>query len=89
MIKRVLVIQNRLGLHARASARFCKVVERYPEDDVVLEYMGKRASGNSIMGQQMLALSRGTEVTVYVNGPNEQELMECLETLVNERFNED
>jgi len=88
IIKRVLKIVNEKGLHARASARFVEVVEKF-EGKVEVEKDGMRVSGDSIMGLLMLAASRGTSIEVSVSGTDAEPLANALETLVADRFGED
>lgn len=84
---RQLAIINVKGLHARASAKFVDVVERFNADAQV-EKDGMRVSGNSIMGLLMLAAPRGTEITVTTTGPEATELADALEALVQDYFGE-
>ncbi|MFD1059128.1 HPr family phosphocarrier protein [Paracoccus fistulariae] len=84
---RQLAIINVKGLHARASAKFVDVVERFNADAQV-EKDGMRVSGDSIMGLLMLAAPRGTEITVTTTGPEATELADALEALVQDYFGE-
>jgi len=88
MIERRLKIINEKGLHARASAKFVEVVERF---DAMAEVTkdGMRVSGDSIMGLLMLAASRGTEISVTTSGPQADALMDALDQLVQNLFGED
>lgn len=84
---RQLAIINVKGLHARASAKFVDVVERFNADAQV-EKDGMRVSGDFIMGLLMLAAPRGTEITVTTTGPEATELADALEALVQDYFGE-
>ena len=84
----VFKIINDKGLHARASARFVEVVERF-ESEVIVEKDGLEASGSSIMGLLMLAASKGTKIKVTSNGKDAEELTLALDKLINSKFGED
>ena len=88
MAEHDMVIPNKLGLHARASAKFVEVVEAFDAcADVSLN--GMSASGDSIMGLLMLAASRGTTIKVSTSGTDAAPLAEALAALVANRFGED
>ena len=84
----VFTILNDKGLHARASARFVEVVEKF-ESEVTVEKDGLEASGSSIMGLLMLAASKGTSIKVTLNGNDAEELVLALEELINSKFGEE
>ena len=84
----VFTIINDKGLHARASARFVEVVERF-ESEVTVEKDGLEASGSSIMGLLMLAASKGTTIKVTLNGKDSEELTSALDDLIKSKFGED
>ena len=86
-ITRQLPIINVKGLHARASAKFVDVVERFNAEAQV-EKDGMRVSGNSIMGLLMLTAPRGSSITVTTSGPQAIELADALEALVGDYFGE-
>ena len=81
-------IINEKGLHARASAKFVEVVERFDAEAEVTKD-GMSVSGDSIMGLLMLAASRGTSIEVRTSGRQERELADALIALVADRFGED
>lgn len=83
-----LRIINEKGLHARASAKFVEVVERFDAEAEVSKD-GMTVSGDSIMGLLMLAASRGTSIEVRTSGREQQELADALIALVANRFGED
>ena len=84
----VFTILNDKGLHARASARFVEVVEKF-ESEVIVEKDGLEASGSSIMGLLMLAASKGTSIKVTLNGNDAEALVLALEELINSKFGEE
>ena len=85
---RTLTICNVKGLHARASARFVETVERF-DANATVRRDGQSVAGDSIMGLLMLAASLGTTIDVSTAGPQAQDLMTALETLVADRFGEE
>ena len=84
----VFKIINDKGLHARASARFVEVVEKF-ESEVTVEKDGLKASGSSIMGLLMLAASKGTTIKVTTSGADSEELTLALDSLIKSKFGED
>lgn len=84
----VFTIMNEKGLHARASARFVEVVEKF-ESEATVEKDGLEASGSSIMGLLMLAASKGTTIKVTSRGKDSEELISALNTLIKSKFGED
>ena len=84
----VFTITNDKGLHARASARFVEVVEKF-EAEVTVEKDGLEASGSSIMGLLMLAASKGTTIKVTSSGKDSEELISALDNLIKSKFGED
>ena len=87
MIKKNTTISNKLGLHARASAKLTKLAGSYP-CEVWLSRGDRRVNAKSIMGVMMLAAGVGTEVTVETEGEREQEAMDALLALINDKFGE-
>ena len=88
MITKELDIVNRLGLHARAAAKFVNCASGF-ESAVQVERAGRRVNGKSIMGVMMLAAAYGTRIRVEVDGDDEAEALAALEALVASRFEED
>ncbi|MCT4334673.1 HPr family phosphocarrier protein [Paracoccus sp. YLB-12] len=86
-VTRELAIINEKGLHARASAKFVDVVERFDARAEVAKD-GMSVSGDSIMGLLMLTAPRGSTVTVTVSGPEAEALADALEALVGDYFGE-
>ena len=87
MIKKNTTISNKLGLHARASAKLTKLAGSYP-CEVWISRGERRVNAKSIMGVMMLAAGMGTEVTLETNGEREDEAMEALLALIADRFGE-
>lgn len=83
-----LQIVNEKGLHARASAKFVEVVERFDADAMVSKD-GHRTTGDSIMGLLMLAATRGTTIEVTTSGADAGRLADALAALVAAKFGED
>jgi len=87
MIKTKITIINKLGLHARASAKFVSTAARFQSRiDVIKE--AQTINGKSIMGVMMLAASKGTELTLQIEGPDEAAMEAALLELINNRFHE-
>ena len=87
MIRRSLRIRNRLGLHARAAARFVHTASRY-RSQVSASRDGRTMDGKSILGILLLAAPQGAVIELVVDGPDEDEAMAALETLVADGFGE-
>lgn len=87
-IRLTLPIVNEKGLHARASAKFVEMVERFDANAQVTRD-GMTVSGNSIMGLLMLAAGRGSEIALAVSGADARALADALTELVAQRFGED
>ncbi len=87
MIKVKITIINKLGLHARASAKFVSTAARFQSRiDVTKET--QTINGKSIMGVMMLAANKGSELTLEIDGPDEADMQQALVELVNNRFHE-
>ncbi|HYC44867.1 MAG TPA: HPr family phosphocarrier protein [Burkholderiales bacterium] len=87
MLQREVEIINKLGLHARASAKLTQVAGRF-EAEVWLSRSGRRVNAKSIMGVMMLAASKGSTIVVETDGADEAEAMAAIEKLVAGRFDE-
>lgn len=87
MIKAVLKINNKLGLHARASAKLTKLASSFASE-VHLSRNGRRVNAKSIMGVMMLAAGLGSEIELEVEGADEAQAAEAIAALVNDRFGE-
>ena len=82
-----ITISNRLGLHARASAKLTKLAASFP-CEVYLSRGGRRVHAKSIMGVMMLAAGQGSEVEIETDGDQEQAAMSALRDLIDGKFGE-
>jgi phosphocarrier protein len=82
------MITNKLGLHARAAAKFVTVASTF-QADIRLLRGSRQVNGKSIMGVMMLAASKGTCVEIQAIGEDAQQALDSLENLVRQRFGED
>jgi len=82
-----LLIQNKLGLHARASAAFVSTASRF-SSEITLSKGSMSVNGKSIMGIMMLAAAKGTQLTLCAEGEDEQQAIQAIQDLVNQRFGE-
>lgn len=87
MNKTSIRISNKLGLHARASAKLTKLAGSY-RSDIHLSRNGRRVNAKSIMGVMMLAAGLGTEVEIETEGEDEDAAMEALRALIDGKFGE-
>jgi phosphocarrier protein len=87
-ISRELLIINKRGLHARASAKFVQTVERF-NADVWVTRGGETVGGTSIMGLMMLSAGPGTKILVSAKGPEAEAAMEAITALVADKFHEE
>ena len=87
VIKRQIRISNKLGLHARASAKLTQLASKF-QSAVWIERNGRRVNAKSIMGVMMLAAGIGSTVEIEVDGPDETAAAEALEKLFGEKFGE-
>ncbi len=87
-VSKELTIINKLGMHARAAAKFVKLASEFA-CNIEVERNGQRVNGKSIMGVMMLAANKGSVIIVHADGDDESLGLERLEQLVNARFDED
>ncbi|MFM8609288.1 MAG: HPr family phosphocarrier protein [Burkholderiaceae bacterium] len=87
MIRETTTISNKLGLHARASAKLTKLAGSFP-CDVWMSKGERRVNAKSIMGLMMLAAGMGATVTIEVDGDREREAMDALLALIADKFGE-
>ena len=87
MIKATTIISNRLGLHARASAKLTKLAGSF-KSDVFLRRADRRINAKSIMGVMMLAAGIGTEVELETDGDDEIQALHAIVALIDDRFGE-
>jgi len=88
MLERELIVSNRLGLHARATAKLVQVLSGFRSNATLLA-KGREVNAKSIMGVMLLAAAQGTPVTVRVDGDDEAEALEAVAALFERRFDED
>src|SRR4029077_20669741 len=86
-VVRALVICNKKGLHARASAKFVQTVEKF-DADVRVTRGHETVGGTSIMGLRMLAAAPGTSITITATGREAAQAVDALEALITSRFGE-
>jgi phosphocarrier protein HPr len=87
MIQTTATISNKLGLHARASAKLTKLAASFP-CEVWISRGDRRVNAKSIMGVMMLAAGIGAEVVVETNGEREQEAIDAIVALIDDKFGE-
>lgn len=88
MTQQEVVVQNALGLHARAAARFVQVASRF-KSRIRLAYAGRTADGKSILGLLALIGAQGARLTISAHGSDEKEALRSLIELVEARFGEE
>jgi phosphocarrier protein len=84
---RKLIIINKLGMHARASAKFVSLAAEFSAE-ITLQRNGQQVNGKSIMGIMMLAAAKGAEIELCADGKDETKAVEALAELINNRFGE-
>ena len=87
MLKTNILIQNKLGLHARASAKLCKLAATFP-CEVFMTHKERRVNAKSIMGVMLLAAGIGKEVEIETEGAQEAEAMSAIRALIDDKFGE-
>ena len=87
MIQTSITISNKLGLHARASAKLTKLAGGF-RSDIFISRGDRRVNAKSIMGVMMLAAGMGTEVQIDASGDDEQAAVDALAGLINDKFGE-
>lgn len=87
MIKTTVTISNKLGLHARASAKLTKLAGSF-RSEVFMSRNGRRVNAKSIMGVMMLAAGLGTDVEIETAGEDEQAALDAIVALINDKFGE-
>jgi phosphocarrier protein len=87
MLQQDVLIINKLGLHARASAKLTQLASQFP-CEVWISRNGRRINAKSIMGVMMLAAAKGATITIETNGDREQDAMNGLSALINDYFGE-
>ena len=87
MIRSTVTISNKLGLHARASAKLTKLAGGF-KSEIHLARNGRRINAKSIMGVMMLAAGLGSEVEIESDGDDQQAALDALIALINDKFGE-
>jgi phosphocarrier protein HPr len=87
MIQKQIKIINKLGLHARAAAKFVSCAAKF-SSELEIKKGDQTANGKSIMGVMMLAASQNTEIDLFVDGIDEQEMMDAMTSLIESKFGE-
>ena len=87
MIEREAVIVNPLGMHARPAAQVVRLAATF-SSDIELACQGQSVNGKSIMGVMMLAAGLGSEIQIETSGAREQEAMDALRALIDDKFGE-
>jgi phosphocarrier protein HPr len=87
MIRTSITISNRLGLHARASAKLTKLATSF-KSEVFMSRNGRKVNAKSIMGVMMLAAGIGSEIEIETEGEDEQAAMDALRALIDDKFGE-
>jgi phosphocarrier protein HPr len=87
VVEQTGMIQNELGLHARAATKLVQLASKFP-CDVTLSKDGHEVNGKSIMGVLMLVASKGTKVTIKAKGDRAAELVAAIVQLINDKFGE-
>ena len=87
MLQQDVLIINKLGLHARASAKLTQLASKFP-CEVWITRNSRRINAKSIMGVMMLAAAKGATITIEINGEQEQEAMNAMLALINDYFGE-
>jgi phosphocarrier protein len=88
MLQKELTIQNKLGLHARASTKLVKHASRYLSE-ITITANKKTVAAKSIMSVMLLAASKGTKIILKISGSDEIEAMADIENLINNKFGEE
>lgn len=87
MLNKEIEIINKLGMHARAAAKFVTLAQTFTSD-IRIARNGREVNGKSIMGVMMLAAAKGSTIELIINGEDEDNAMQHLVQLINNRFDE-
>ena len=85
---RNIEIINKLGMHARAAAKFVKLATSF-DSNIDIQKGSRRVNAKSIMGVMMLAASKGSTITIHADGSDAEKSLDALEQLISNRFDED
>ncbi|EGL53797.1 MAG TPA: HPr family phosphocarrier protein [Methylophaga aminisulfidivorans] len=87
MMTKTFTIINKLGLHARAAAKFVTTASAY-DAEITVTRENRTVNGKSIMGVMMLAAAKGSQITVTAEGDDAEQALQALDTLINDFFGE-
>jgi len=87
LISQPVTIINKLGLHARAAAKFVTLASQF-QSEIQLTRGNRTVNGKSIMGVMLLAASKGTDLELRADGEDEKQAIEAIVNLINNRFDE-
>jgi phosphocarrier protein HPr len=87
VIEQSITIINKLGLHARAAAKFVTTASQFTSD-IQVARNGRIVNGKSIMGLMMLAAAKGTDIVIHINGEDEQDAFDNITALIENYFGE-
>lgn len=87
MLERTFLIQNRLGIHARPAAQIVKAASSF-RSEIMIFKDDTKVNGKSIMGVMMLAAAKGSHITVWAEGEDEEKALDALEVLFKSKFGE-
>jgi len=88
MLKQKIIIQNKLGLHARASMKLINVAGRF-QGNIFIQHGDTKIDAKDILNVMGLAANKGSEIELITDGPDEEEAMKAIVDLINDRFGED
>jgi len=88
VVEKTMLIQNELGLHARAATKLVQLASKFP-CELTVSKDGHEVNGKSIMGVLMLVASKGTTVTVRAKGERAAEAVDAIKALIDDKFGED
>jgi len=86
-IKKDVIVENELGLHARPAALFVQTANKFASE-IFVEKNGEKVNGKSIMGLMMLAAEKGSKITISVRGDDAEKALSTLESLLTDKFGE-
>ena len=86
---RVLLVQNKMGIHARPAAMIVRISNKYPSTELWVEKDGEEVNGKSIMSLMMLAAGKGSELKFIAQGDDAQIMLDEIEALFNRKFDEE
>ena len=88
MKKKTITVINELGLHARAAVKLVNTASRF-SSEIIIHYKNREVNAKSVMNVMVLAASKGSVLEITTDGEDEVQAMQAIETLINNRFDED